>query len=33
MFAELKGKKYSLDSIEKILDEIDNIVLNKQYEF
>jgi len=29
----LKGQKYSLNSIEKILNEIDKIVLNDQYEF
>ena len=33
MFSNLKGKNYSLNSISKILDEIDKIVLNKQYEF
>ena len=33
MFADLQGKNYSLNSIDKILDEIDKIVLNKQYEF
>ena len=32
-FADLKGEHYSLDAIDKILDEIDNIVLNKEYEF
>ena len=32
-FNSLKGKKYSLNSIESILDEIDKIVLNDQYEF
>tara|TARA_Y100000389_G_scaffold197831_1_gene233196 strand:- start:308 stop:2548 length:2241 start_codon:yes stop_codon:yes gene_type:complete len=30
---KLKGKKYSLNNIEKILDEIDKIALSKQYEF
>ena len=33
IFADLKGEKYSLISIEKILNEIDKIVLNEQYEF
>ena len=33
MFSDLKGKNYSLNSIDKILNEIDKIVLNKQYEF
>ena len=33
MFIDLKGKNYSLSSISKILDEIDNIVINKRYEF
>ena len=33
MFADLKGESYSLNSIDKILKEIDNIVLNEQYEF
>ena len=33
MFAQLKGEIYSLNSIDKILKEIDKIVLNKQYEF
>ena len=33
MFADLKGENYSLNSIDKILNEVDNIVLNKQYEF
>ena len=33
MFANLKGENYSLNSIDKILNEIDAIVLNKQYEF
>ena len=33
IFIELKGEKYSLNSIEKILDEIDKIVLNEQFEF
>ena len=33
IFSDLKGKKYSINSIDKILDEIDKIVLNKQYEF
>ena len=30
---ELQNKTYSLNQIEKILDEIDKISLNKQYEF
>tara|TARA_B110000285_G_scaffold234636_1_gene312297 strand:+ start:43 stop:2280 length:2238 start_codon:yes stop_codon:yes gene_type:complete len=33
IFEELKGKNYSLYSINTILKEIDNIVLNKQFEF
>ena len=33
IFSELKGKKYSLNSIDKILKEIDKIVLNEQFEF
>ena len=33
MFSDLKGKSYSLNSIDEILNEIDKIVLNKQYEF
>ena len=33
LLASLKGKKYSINSIDKILDEIDKIVLNEQYEF
>ena len=33
LFEDLRGKKYSLNSINLMLDEIDNIVLNKQYEF
>ena len=33
IFSELKGEKYSLNSISKILKEIDKTVLNKQYEF
>ena len=33
IFNELKGKNYSLNSIDKILNEIDKIVLNKQFEF
>ena len=33
MFADLKDETYSYDKIEKILDEIDLIALNKQYEF
>ena len=33
MFADLKGEAYSLNSLDKILEEIDSIVLNEQYEF
>jgi outer membrane protein insertion porin family len=33
IFNELKGKNYSLNSIDKILKEIDKIVLNEQFEF
>ncbi len=33
LFQNLKGKVYSLNQIKKILDEIDSIVLIKQYEF
>ena len=33
MFSELKGEAYSLNSIDKILKEIDKVVLNEQYEF
>ena len=33
IFKKLKGENYSLNSINKILKEIDKIVLNKQYEF
>ncbi|MDA7486059.1 outer membrane protein assembly factor BamA, partial [Candidatus Pelagibacter ubique] len=33
IFRDLKGKKYSLNSIDKILKEIDKIVLNEQFEF
>jgi len=33
IFNDLKGEKYSLNSIDKILNEIDKIVLNKQFEF
>ncbi len=33
IFDNLKGEKYSLNSIDKILKEIDKIVLNKQFEF
>ena len=33
MFLDLKGEAYSLNSIDKILNEIDRIVLNEQYEF
>ena len=33
IFKELKGENYSLNSIDKILKEIDKIILNKQFEF
>ena len=33
VFEDLKGKNYSLNSIDKILKEIDKIVLNEQFEF
>jgi outer membrane protein insertion porin family len=33
MFLEFKGEPYSLNSIDKILNEIDKIVLYEQYEF
>jgi len=33
LFNKLKGESYSLNSIDKILKEIDKIVLNEQYEF
>ncbi|WP_415291135.1 outer membrane protein assembly factor BamA [Candidatus Pelagibacter sp. Uisw_136] len=33
LFSNLKGESYSLNSIDKILNEIDRIVLNEQYEF
>ena len=33
IFIELKGKNYSLNSIDRILKEIDKIVLNEQFEF
>ena len=33
IFIKLKGESYSLNSIDKILNEIDKIVLNKQFEF
>ena len=33
ILANLKGKNYSLNSIDIILNEIDKIVLNEQYEF
>ena len=32
-FDEFKGEPYSLNAIDKILNEIDNIVLNDQFEF
>ena len=33
IFNDLKGEKYSLNSIDKILKEIDKIVLSEQFEF
>jgi len=33
IFIELKGENYSLNSIDRILKEIDKIVLNEQFEF
>ena len=33
IFKELEGKSYSLNSIDRILKEIDKIVLNEQFEF
>ena len=33
IFKKLKGKKYSLNAINSILDEIDKIVLNEEFEF
>ena len=33
IFKDLKGEKYSLNSVDKILKEIDKIVLNEQFEF
>ena len=33
LFEELKGQKYSLNSIDKILEIINKIALNKQFEF
>ena len=33
IFEDLKGKSYSLNSIDRILKEIDNIVLDEQFEF
>ena len=33
IFKDLKGENYSLNSIDKILKEIDKIVLNEQFEF
>ena len=33
IFKKIKGKNYSLNSIDKILKEIDKIVLNEQFEF
>ena len=33
ILASLKGKNYSINSVDKILNQIDKIVLNEQYEF
>ena len=33
VFEGLRGEEYALDSIEKILNEIDRIVLNEEYQF
>ena len=33
IFTKLKGKSYSLNSVDNVLKEIDKIVLNKEYEF
>ena len=33
IFVDLKGKNYSLNAIDKVLEEIDKIVLGEQYEF
>ena len=33
IFKDLKGENYSLNSIDKILKEIDKIILNEQFEF
>ena len=33
LFTKLKGEYYSINSIDRILNEIDKIVLNEQYEF
>ena len=33
LFSKLKGKPYSLDSINEVLNKIDKIVLDEQYEF
>ena len=33
LFEKMKGENYSLNSIDKILKEIDKIVLNKEFEF
>ncbi|MDA9156914.1 outer membrane protein assembly factor BamA, partial [Candidatus Pelagibacter sp.] len=33
IFRDLKGENYSLNSIDKILKEIDKIILNEQFEF
>ena len=32
IFKKLKGKPYSINTIEEILDEIDKITLNEQYQ-
>ena len=33
LFADLKGKPYSINQIEDILNEIDKITLNEEYEY
>ena len=33
IFDKFKGEAYSLNAIEKVLKEIDKIVLNEQFEF
>ena len=32
LFQELKGQHYSINKIEDILDEIDKVTLNEEYE-